>query len=612
MPVAEPSIVWDWASGHEAFVITDQLVSFDLETEGLDAKNPAKSILTCAVSTGTQNLVFRGDMQSLASSLDVLTSAGAMIVGHNSCAFDREWFFQKTAIMLDVHDTMLMAYVLDMSQPLGLEKLCKKYLGVPEWKDEVTWEWFNFRQAATLNPQLWQLCAAYNARDAVYTRQLASVLIEELHRKNQWPVYDLILREASYSARALKENGFYINRENTRTTLVEYEQMREEKLHMLQAYAADYGYPKLNPSSPKQLGALFYDTFKYPILQRTDTGAPSTDAFTLKKLTLQPNPHNIFLKTLLEFRTDVKAIGTYLKPFLAAAEAAPDSRGHSEYRIARTDSGRTATAKGDLPIQTLPRVRKIRSMIGARPGFLRVQADYSQLEMRLMAYLSRCPNLIAAFLRNDDVHRLIAADITGKPPELVTSTERSDAKPANFGFLYGAEVNTFLKIMLKDYDKAISYREGKKMRDAFFGRWIGLEAYYKQVWGEIVEFGYVTSKTGRRRYLAKAFEGEGWEKTAALREGINFTDQSFATDIALIGLNFVRKAGFFITDFVHDSVGMEIPETSDLLAVKEELQALLVDNTLAMLQDKFGIRIDVPIRVDVQVGPHWGALEDIR
>lgn len=603
---------WSWATGEEPLLVLDNLVAFDLETEGLDPTKPEKKILTCGVSTGSKNLVYR-DVTPIVNSLYELQQSGAIIVGHNACSFDREWLIRKTAIAIPVHDTMLMAYILDETQPLGLQPLAMKYLGVKEWKDEVTWDWDKFQFLAAEDPKLWDLCGAYNARDAQYTRQLALVLMEQLDLNGQWQVYDKVLRETTWSVRSLRYNGYFINRENTANVLAEYEKERDLKLNMLHSYASEHGHPNLNPNSPKQLGKLFFETFKYPVIKKSEkTGAPSTDELTLKKLQGVGNPHDIFLTTLLENRGLVKAIGTYLKPFLAVALAAPDSRGHSEYMLVRTDTGRTATAKGDLPVQTVPRVKKIRSMIGARPGYIRVQADYSQLEMRLMAFLSRCPNLIDAFLRGDDVHRLIAADITGKRPEDVTSAERSDAKPANFGFLYGAEVGTFLGIMLKDYDKVLRWSEGTKMRQAFFGRWTGLEAYYRLVWAELAEYGYVKSKTGRRRHLEKVYTGEGWEKTAALREAINFTDQSFATDIALIGMNHVHEAGFFITDFLHDSVGMEVPQTEDLLAIKEELQQLMVTDTLAYLDEHFGVRIDIPILVDVQAGPHWGALEDIK
>jgi DNA polymerase-1 len=310
------------------------------------------------------------------------------------------------------------------------------------------------------------------------------------------------------------------------------------------------------------------------------------------------------LNALFKRRKALRMVNTYTEKFKKLADCR--SMIYPGYSLTSTDSGRVASFNPNA--QNIPREPRVRRIIAAPPGKVLLAADYSQLEMRTAAskYVFDEPNLREAFLRGDDVHRLLAATITGKLPVDVTKVERTNAKPPNFLFLYGGEEQMYIDTLLDDYDIVKPFAEARRERDAYFTRWNQLPAGHAKYVDELLATGEVRSPLGTRRRIPHVFDLYPSARKEAFRVVINFVNQCFAAHLAQIGLVLLNAAGIDVRSFQHDAYLCYVDDNEEAVrSTARTMRDLLTRGVPQVLYDEFGLTLDVPLLVDVSAGTAW-------
>lgn len=617
---ADIDLSWRWYAGDRIDDSGDpNWWASDIESTLQENRNPFAHIHLIAIDYGGKDvLVYGGNegvLERASVTLDLTASFGVRVAGHNWSRFDRMKIRQLFGRHIKGDDTMIMAWLLHedwgTAKRLNLESVCAYVLGVPPWKRVVNWDW---NQPAIIP---WDEAAEYCAHDTRYTRLVAIELSKQMKNDGAgtpwhgalWNVYDRLLLPVSRAMADMEEaGGMYVHMDHVNEAIAYYEKEEQEQLTILEPIAAFEGMPDFNPASPPQVGNLLFDRLGFPPVQWTPTGKPSTDVGVLKTLresvangTIIGMDHNaIVLDSMLKIRKAQK-MKTY--PVRFREQRDWQNFLHWWYSITNTVTGRSA---GDG--QQVPREPRVRRCVGAPPGYVLVQADFSQLEMRVAAskYVFDEPNLRAAFERGDDVHMLLAMEITRKLKEQITKEERNRAKPPNFLFLYGGEEDMYIRTLLEDYDIVKSRADATVERDAFFRRWSKLPDGHGRVIEELIANGQVRSPLGTIRRLPNVYSGTRSVKLAAFREAINFVDQCFSFHIAGIGLVLLRGAGFDVRSFQHDAYLAMVKDNEEAVAsTAVRMRSLLEQGVPQVLHDEFGIDFDVPLKVDITAGTAW-------
>ncbi len=363
----------------------------------------------------------------------------------------------------------------------------------------------------------------------------------------------------------------------------------EEELTKLEAEIHDLAGEAFNIASPKQLATVLYEGLGLPVLKKTKTG-PSTDVSVLEELGRRhPLPAKV-----VAYRSVAKLLNTYVRvlPTLIAA----DGRIHSRFHQTVAATGRLSSSHPNLqniPVRTA-RGRQIRRAFIAPPGWMLLAADYSQIELRLLAHFSGDADLVHAFSRGEDIHRATAARIFGLEPEQVTDAMRRDAKTINFGILYG--MGPFR--LAKQID--VPQKEAKRFIEAYFARYPTVRAYLDRCVAEARETGYVTTLLGRRRPLPEVHAKNKMVRANAERMATNTPLQGSAADIIKVAMVRLRdrlaEAGLAARPLlqVHDELVLEVPE-----AEVEQTRALVVEVM------RGAAKLSVPLVVDTGVAPNW-------
>ena len=543
------------------------------------------------------------DRAAVPAAVSLLTKLPS-VIGHNATFYDRVAIKTVYDVNLKVGDTMLMAYLLDEEAgqrkrgDLELESLAIKYLGVDEWKSDVTWDWNETDEWYPEDPR-WDVMRRYCARDTHHTKRLADVLAVRLRDEGLWSIYADLLLPASRALALLEETGVHVSLENLERAREEFQVERVES----EAKLIEAGLAK--PTSTKDLGDFLFNRCRLTPTHYTPTGKPATHELALKTLKKDGRVPEI-VDSLLKFRGASKMLSTYIKPYEEKSKR--DGRVHPSYSLTFTVTGRTSAFNPN--VQNVPRDTRVRSIVAAPQGHSLLQVDLSQAELRIAAFLSRDAAMLDAFRRGDDLHYLMAEKVTGKRRDEITKEERTAAKIANFSLVYCAETGTFMDQAFKDYGVVFEYAEADRIRNAFFKTWAGLIPWYKSVYAELMEKEYVTSRTGRRRRFPHFKTYTDYNKTECLRQAVNFGVQSLASDIALTALVLVTGMGYKTTAYIHDAVQVEVKADGVERAAREIKEA--VEKTVPLLMaEKFGVVLDVPMKADVSVGNDWGHLEEI-
>jgi DNA polymerase-1 len=346
-----------------------------------------------------------------------------------------------------------------------------------------------------------------------------------------------------------------------------------------------------NLGSPKQLGEILFGVLKLPVTKKTMSGAPSTDEDVLAKLAEDyPLP-----KILLEYRGCSKLKSTYTDK-LPRMVNPRTGRVHTSFSQATAVTGRLSSNEPNLqniPIRT-PEGRRIREAFVAPPGSLIVSADYSQIELRIMAHLSRDESLLRAFSEGMDVHRATASEVFGVPPAEVSAEQRRYAKTINFGLIYGMSAFGLAAQLGIERDAARSWIE------RYFARYPGVKRYMDDTRAQAKAQGYVETVLGRRLWLPEINSPNGPRRGAAERQAINAPLQGTAADIVKLAMIEVQRwldAGGLASRLVlqvHDELVLEVPE-GELDAIRVELPGRMAGV----------IGLAVPLLAEVGAGPNW-------
>jgi len=385
----------------------------------------------------------------------------------------------------------------------------------------------------------------------------------------------------------IERNGVLIDA----PTLATQSHQLGQRIMQLEHEAHELAGQPFNLGSPKQIGEIFFTKLGLPVVKKTATGAPSTDEEVLEKLAEDyPLPANI-----LEHRSLSKLKGTYTDK-LAQLALPRTGRVHTHYAQAVAVTGRLSSNEPNLqniPVRTAEG-RKVREAFVAPAGCVIASADYSQIELRIMAHLSDDPALLKAFHDGLDVHKATAAEVFGLTPDTVSSEQRRYAKTINFGLIYGMSAFGLAKALGIDNTAAKNYIS------RYFERFAGVKRYMDDTREQAKAQGYVETVFGRRLYLPEINSPNGPRRAGAERAAINAPMQGTAADLIKMSMVAVQKAideqqrQTKVIMQVHDELVFEVPE-SEVEWVRTEVPRLMAE--VAQLK--------VPLLAEVGVGANW-------
>ena len=574
------------------------LVSFDTETDRPDYMRARLVGLSFAVAPGEAAYVPLGHDHAGAPAqlavgevLDalrpVLENALPAKLGHH-LKFDTHILANHgVALAGQRFDVMLESYVLDsVATDHEIDSLALKYLGI----DTIRYEEVAGRGAKQIpfNQVEVQRAAEYAAEEADVTLRLHQALwprLEALPRLRA--LYESIEQPLVSVLYRMERAGVLIDRELLRAQSLQLAARMEEL--KAQAHRAAGG--TFNLDSPKQLQEILYGKLALPVTRKTPTGQPSTAEDVLEELAASYE----LPKLILEYRGVAKLKSTYTDKLPEQVDERT-GRIHTSYQQGVAATGRLSSSDPNLqniPIRT-PEGRRIRQAFVAQQGHSLVAADYSQIELRIMAHLSGDASLTRAFAEERDVHQATAAEVLGIPLAQVSAEQRRSAKAVNFGLIYGMSAFGLARQL------GISRTEAQRYVDLYFERYPGVRRYMEETRAQARELGYVETVFGRRLYLPDIRSRNAALRQYAERSAINAPMQGSAADI-------IKRAMITIDEWitrsrvsarlimqVHDELVLEVAQPE----VGETVRRLREHMTAAA-------ELTVPLKVDVGVGPNW-------
>lgn len=644
MKQAETTIIVDSHFALKAFQEHARDQTFGaLDIETTVEENPwlNKPLLVSVAVTfdGVWSFVFRDDDYLRRARLDRFSW-----IMHNGL-FDKLMMEAMFDYPMTLHgDTMAIQYLLDPDEPKSLEDLSLKYLGLEGYKDV---DYHNI-----LN-EPFEKVAEMNAEDVRRTFNLYRPLADEMNKNKALSrVYQWIILPGINELIEVTKSGIPLDLDRFQPVWDWYEKVVAEARADLEEFtaaplAAQYpkGWPKpskwrvndkidkdtgevlekgmgkwdgtlFNPASATQVRHILFDQWNLPIIEWTKppkdakpdwTPSPSTNADVLLQLETyhSEGDQQEWLTKLRNFRKKNKVLTSYLRSW---PELVDDNHWmHPRYKPLHVVTGRLSS---DQPnIQNVPRTKEFRDLFGGVEGMTWIKADYSQIELRIAAWLSGETLMLQAYEDGADLHTLTAKLVLGDE----TAEARQVGKTLNFGLLYGAGPKTLQRIARSQYEVFIDADEAKEYHAAFFRAYPGLRQWHKQQERNLSSTGIAKSPLGRIRYLPNAripweVEDMRTKKIGAIHEGLNHPVQSFASDLLMTSLIRVapqlRELGAFVVATVHDEL--------DSLCPTERLSEALpiIKNTMEDVTwlGRHGIKLGVPVVADIETGTHWGSV----
>ncbi len=575
------------------------LFAFDTETTSLDYLNARIVGLSFAIEIGTAAyLPLKHDYLGAPTQLNferVLSLFKPLLedpkqhkVGQN-LKYDRHILLNHGIDLQGIeHDTMLQSYVLDSTATRhDMNSLAEKYLGrttihfediAGKGKKQLTFNEIEIEQAAP-----------YAAEDADITLQLHQTLWPQLKAiPNLLSLYQALEIPLLPVLNALERNGVNIDI----WMLQQQSDDLSKKIVDFEQQAWTIAAEEFNLGSPKQLGAILYEKLKLPVLKKTPKGQPSTAESVLQDLA---DDGYELPRVIMSFRSLSKLKSTYTDRLPEQVNKST-GRVHTSYHQAVTATGRLSSS--DPNLQNIPirseEGRKIREAFVAPEGYTILAADYSQIELRIMAHLSQDTGLLKAFAAGEDIHRHTAAEIFGVTLDNVTNDQRRSAKAINFGLIYGMSAHGLSKQLNIERGQAVDYM------NTYFERYPGVKNYMSSTRDQAKIDGYVETLFGRRLYLPEINASNGMRRQYAERTAINAPMQGTAADIIKLAMNSIQNwlnsepADIRMIMQVHDELVFEIP-TEQLDRAKEIIEDYMVQ----------AAELSVPLEVGIGTGINW-------
>ena len=485
-----------------------------------------------------------------------------------------------------VDDTMLESYVLEAHRTHGMDALAGRHLN----RTTITYEEVAGKGAKAIgfDQVALDVATTYAAEDADVTLQLhrtlwpaieASERLRHIYRNIEMPTLQVLYD--------MERHGVLLDRDRLRAQ----SQQLAEQLMELERQAHELAGQPFNLGSTKQLGEILFERLGLPVVKKTPAGKPSTDESVLEKLALDyPLP-----KVLLQWRGLAKLKSTYTDTLPEMADP-QTGRVHTTYSQAVAITGRLASSDPNLqniPVRT-PEGRRIREAFMAPPGHQMMSADYSQIELRIMAHISQDAGLLKAFADGEDVHRATASEVFGVPIAEVNSEQRRYAKVINFGLIYGMSAFGLAANLGIERGAAQAYI------DRYFARYPGVAAYMERTRAQAREQGYVETVFGRRLWLPEIGSSNMGRRQMAERAAINAPMQGTAADLIKLAMIDVHawlrreNLGARLVMQVHDELVLEVPD-AEVERLKTDLPARMAGVA----------QLSVPLLAEVGVGENW-------
>ncbi|HYN55247.1 MAG TPA: DNA polymerase I [Methylotenera sp.] len=484
------------------------------------------------------------------------------------------------------HDTLLQSYVFESHKSHGMDALAERHLGIKTISfEEVAGKG---AKQVSFNQVTVEVASEYAAEDADITLQLHEAMYPQIATDAKLDfIYSHIEMPSSQILFTIERNGVLIDRDMLNAQSNEIGM----KLITLENQAFELAGQPFNLGSPKQLQEILFGKLGIKPTKKTPSGAPSTDEDVLQELALDhPLP-----KVLLDYRGLAKLKSTYTDK-LPRMINAQTGRVHTSYNQAVAITGRLASSDPNLqniPVKSIEG-RRIREAFIAPAGSHIVSADYSQIELRIMAHLSQDAGMLQAFANNEDIHRHTAAEVFGVEREAVDNEQRRYAKVINFGLIYGMSAFGLAQNLNIERSAAQSYIE------RYFARYTGVREYMQNTREIAKQNGYVETYFGRRLWVPEINSANGMRRAGAERAAINAPMQGTAADLIKLAMIAVdkwlkeEKLQTMLIMQVHDELVLEVPDS--------ELE--LVKFTLPQLMQNVA-KLDVPLLAEVGVGNNW-------
>lgn len=558
------------------------LVAYDIETYneegGID-----EEMTQIAASDGQTTVVSRDRAQARALLPGI--AKARTLVSHFGWDFDD----LKTGLRSH-YDTAAMAYLDDETQPLALESLCVKYLGVRGWKEA--------RDGARLGTP--EMCE-YNARDAINTHALFCHLAPILGERIR--IIDHMIRPARLALDDCSARGVYIDGAAVEVERVKQEAEIERARAAVDEAVRASGFPEdafdvqlktrtkhvpFNPGSSAHVARVL-DHLGY-WLPATKTGKPKTNKETLATMDQEP-----FVQALEAWRAATKRMSTYILPYAKIA-AEGDGRAHPTYTVIRTLTGRSSAREPN--VQNLD--RDLKAFFSAPPGRCLVSVDYSGIEFRLGAWIAQEATILANYRKDAqwDPHSWFAERLYPDRTIEKKGDERQLAKSANFSQEFLGNGETLRAYALREMGIVLTSRKAHETHVAWHASFPGWMQWYAATKEELLAKGYVESPTGRRRHYGDFTLLNVHAKAEALREACNAKVQGFTFDFAALALGACHKAALPMVAFIHDDIKFEFDSEEEARAHENDIRRCMVDEPLRILREKFGLVVDVPIEVE--------------
>ena len=573
------------------------LAALDTETDSLDPMRARIVGISFAVQPGEAAYVpLRHDFPGAPDQLPIaevlallqpwLEDASAAKVGQNIKYDSHVLANHGITVRGWLHDTMLQSYVFEAHLGHSLEKLADRHLG----RKGLSYEDLCGKGVNQIPFSQVDIDRAtrYSGEDSEMTLQVHQVLYPQLaavpgllfvYREIELPVCKLLQR--------IERHGVLIDA----GLLARQSQQLAERLLQLEQQAYEIAGQRFNLGSPKQIGEILFGRLGLPVKKKTASGAPSTDEEVLQELAADyPLPARI-----LEHRSLAKLKGTYTDKLPLMVNPAT-GRVHTNYAQAVAITGRLSSNEPNLqniPIRTAEG-RRVREAFIAPPGHHIVSADYSQIELRIMAHISGDPGLTKAFADGLDVHRATAAEVFNTTVDAVSTEQRRYAKTINFGLIYGMGAFGLSQAL------GIEQKAARDYIERYFARFAGVKRYMDETKAGAAATGYVETLFGRRIELPEIRGGNGPRRAGAERQAINAPMQGTAADLIKLAMLAVQAAldaagkHSAIVMQVHDELVFEVPD-DELDWVRTEIPRLMAGVA----------RWSVPLLAEVGVGPNW-------
>lgn len=606
----------------------------DIETKGLNPYDAKVMILSVGISTD-HGVCFSSYCRNGWDEMDFerfkieLENPNNILCGQN-IKYDVNWIAIKTGINVKamLFDIQFAQYLLDENDRTNsLEgNIRRAYISNPEMFEDLK-DYKSLVNRDDLDRQHKDDLLLYNNRDSDASRRLYNYYVPKLIEGG----YDKLMGTASLVLPVLSKietRGVYLDKEwayKTQTKLF-------DNLVKLRYSMCEIAQTSFKPESSQQLASVLFGKLRFTPTNYTDSGQASTTAEAMGYLVDQAvtENQNKFLDAILQYKKEMKLLTTYYQPIERWTKY--DGRVHANYSLGRyeTEEGSGGTVTGRLScrepnLQNIPRGKEHRGMFRATDGYTLLDGDFSQLELRVAAFLSQDPRMMEAFLNNLDIHSAVMSELTGIPYDEIEEgrkvnekikNDRVAFKEVNFGIFYLMSAKRLQRSLRTKSNIHKTVDECQQYIKQWFAKFWKAKEWIDTIKVQAVAYKYVRMPLGQVRRIPEASFDKTREAAHAMSQACNFPVQSFASWVCLIGLMLLQGyidththlfEGYIIMQ-VHDSVTMEIKLVSNLVTlenIKADVKKIMEHETLNYIRNVFGINFNVPLVFDIELKERW-------